>query len=331
MSTWIKENKPIATIIGIGTVAFIALGTVGVMKMLDEQAMTQQFIAAQSDWETAAGKPQSPTAETVKERAKDLKQLEASLGKIKESYSSFVPSEEALTPMEPEQFRLKLQNKVKAFKTAAQEKKIKVGDSFFLGFEPYSSSLARKEATGLLNYQLEGMDWLFNQALNSDITDVKRVYREPLAEEKAPVEAKDEKGRPVKTQAVKKDPVLRSAVTLKGKRQSVAKFINALNAGDKHLFVIRGMRVKNDKTGALTIAPPKPISGAKDTAPAGGEINFDSPATTTATGEPVKEEVVVEQILTPVLGNEEVEFHLVVDQILLPSAQAEKAPSVRTK
>ena len=54
-------------------------------------------------------------------------------------------------------------------------------EAFFCGFENYKTTLARGNATGILDYQLDGIKNLMLALANSGATELKNVHRPPLA------------------------------------------------------------------------------------------------------------------------------------------------------
>lgn len=329
MSTWITENKPIALIIGIGTAAFLGLSTVGVMKLMEESALQAEFTTAKSDVDAAARAAQTPTKKVLDTRKKDIAQFETRLSEAKQEFVKYTPTAEQIAELDPEQFRVKLQNTVKTFKEKAKTQGIRVLDGFFMGFEPYSTAPALKQATGMLQYQLGAIDWLMNTAIDCHVTDVRRVFRERTILETNEIPAKDaKKGTKVKTET-KAYEVMTCSVTLKGKRQSIGKLINSIITNDKYLFLIKAMRSKNEKTAALSIVNKTAVKGTPAPAPVTGEISFDTGIKKKK--EVAKEVAAAEKILLPVLGSEEVELHLVLDLIVFPVAETEKPSTLQNE
>jgi hypothetical protein len=118
----------------------------------------------------------------------------------------------------------------------------KLPDAFFLGFETYKGTVARDNATGVLNYQLGAVSELFQALAKAAPSEVKNVHRPKLPEE--------EGGKFEDVAAVSRP--LPIEITFRGTEKSVRQFLSDLASSGSHFYVIRTIRVTNDKlTGPL--------------------------------------------------------------------------------
>ena len=339
MSTWIKDNKSIASVIGVGALAFIGLTSFAVMKTMDANAINDEFLSTKDKIATAAQKAQTPTAKVLDQRKADLEAYELCINDIQAAYAPYVPKDQELETIDPEQVRLNLHKVVNAFKVKAKDQGARLNEGFNLGFEAYVTAPALQQATGVLQYELGAINWLADQALDCDITEIVRIYREKLPIETAvnPAATDTKKGSAKKAagKTAKLDnpdlyQVLPISITLKGGRQSVNKFINAVIDSEKYLFTIQAIRCLNEKNTALSIKEqPK---AKKSDAQGGGGGSFDFGAAlqqdkAKAANQPAA--AIAEEIVTPVVGSEKVDFHVVLNLILFNPDNAEAAQAAK--
>jgi len=142
--------------------------------------------------------------------------------------------------------RLKAANKevTKAFKEGGTE----IPDDFFMGFESYRNKMAESESTGLLDYQLSAVRHALLKLAEARPSEVISVYREPIPEESGTA------------YEVSENEVARKfgyEVVFKGPETSAREFISALGNVDPYYFIVRAIRIRNEKND-----PPR-VSDAK--------------------------------------------------------------------
>jgi hypothetical protein len=202
-----------------------------------------------------------------------------------------------------------------------------VPEAFFCGFENYKTSLARGNATGLLEYQLGGIKNLMLALAKSGPTELKNLHRPPLPEEQ---------GNPYQPQPNDVARPLPLEITFTGPEKSLRQFLSAIVKPDQQYVVIRSLRVTNtrkDPPRAADAKFDKPAPAAGVPPPAtdvfGGAFVLpgDQPAAANA-GEsapkPPPAPVDASRILAQVLGNEEVQVFLRLD--VLQFLPAKKLP-----
>lgn len=348
MSTWLKDNKSIATVIGIGTLAFLGLTTFGVIQYLDKSKITDEFKQTQRQISTAASQPLPPNPFVVENHVAQVNDYANLLKSIEDSYDQFRPTTSELANISPEEFRNNMNATVDSFKKKAAEQNVKFKNDLRLGFDAYATIPAIQQATGTLNYQLNAIYWLMERALDSDVTEITRVYRERLPIESAPQAAKAEPrsagrataARTPARSATKAEPYQKMPIslTLKGKRRAIAKLINEITESDKYLFTIQAFRTQTENAGAQTIANKPATPTATAPRPRGGALNLafgnNPPPAGGAANAP--EENAAKEVLVPVIGSEQVDFHIVLNLILLepketgvaaPADNSEAAPA----
>jgi hypothetical protein len=186
-------------------------------------------------------------------------------------------------------------------------------ENFFLGFEEYRSQLAKSEATGTLLHQMDGMKAALLALAKSRPSALVNLFRTPTPEETGGV-----------FQSTPNDLARYYSyeLTFKGSEQSVRDFLNALGETDTHYFIIRSMKIMNERDIPPNIKDAKFESNqAKDeavipTSPFGGDFfatpNDDAEAADESS-KPSDESQITppapavdkSQILAQILGKEE--------------------------
>lgn len=331
MSTWIKDNKSIAAVIGIGSIAFIGLTALGIMQWMEKNDTLDQFTRARRAIEQASSLPQTPTKEGVEVRKKDTQEYKDLLADVEKGYEGFRPSAEEVSNVSPEEFRSLMVKTIEDYKKKATERNIKFKTDLRLGFDTYTSGPALQSATGLLKYQLAATNWLMEQVLDSDVVEITRVSRERFPQEtEAPEEPKAGKNtraasKPASTK-MEDYKELPLSLTLRGKKGSIVSLINKITTAEKYLFTIQGFRTLTEKNGAQTIsvAPAKSSTGQAANAlnnAFGGASNANEEA-------PAEKEVT--DILVQVVGNELVDYHIVLNLVVFPTKEAPPAENPAT-
>ncbi len=195
---------------------------------------------------------------------------------------------------------------------------------FYLGFEDYVSTPAQGSATGILTYQLSAISEVHALLAAAKSVQLLNFYREKLVEEKGGVYT------PVPDSHFRALPF---EISFCGSESSLRDFINGLQSSKNHFFVIRSLRVRNEKQEAPKASDANfstKASNSEEGSAAGGI--FDSadafvlpdeskPADEPAAA-PAAPELDTGHILQQVLGKENVQVFLRVD-LLLFNAPAE--------
>ena len=265
---WIKENKFLtgffATMLaGVGVLGYFLYSAMGSF-----DAATTRYTGLAGELSRLQNLPVSPSQKNLTALAA---QKEEAVKVIAAFQSSLAAKTFPQEPMTPEQF----QDKLKATKNAVVEKAQgapKLPDKFFLGFDPYETRPPdSKEVATLLGHQLKAIEWLFGQLIESHVTEVKSIKREPLPEEGGKArgaEKSDKKGKSL----VNTHPV---EITIQCRQNALAAFLNALvSPKAPQFYIVRTIYVKNQTDKGppkiVTAAPPSPAPAVAGTPAAPG-------------------------------------------------------------
>jgi hypothetical protein len=341
-----KEKRFISILAGITVVCVGGLYFFASKGSSRFDAAKQQFDAVDSEIKSMEGLPVYPTEKNLALKEAELKTYSANAEELSKKLQALRPAN--LENTDPQAFTDLLVKtadaSIKAYQTAGLSSE---GDNpslpkgFYLGFEAYTSTPAQKDSTGIMTYQLGAISELNAVLAASKPSALLNFRREALPEEK------NEAYKPTPGVPYRALPI---EVAFAGPESALRAFINGIQSSKQHYFVIRSMRVRNDKqegpkaSDAQFEAPAK--EGADAGAPGGGI--FDSgaafvlpgesapaapaeaaAAAAPAAAEPEKAEDAPadsSRILQQVLGQEDVNAFFRIDIILFDGAPATAAP-----
>jgi hypothetical protein len=322
--SWIQENRFAAGLGGITAVAAVGLIAWGV-------SAGKKYNQAKEDYATAAAAVSSmknsnpyPNEDNLSGKKKAVEEYDKA---VKDLQGLFKPFAAATPPnVEPDAFQETLakakESVAKAFADAGTE----VPGEFFLGYESFTNSPVRKEATGILTYQMEAVSQLLTNLATAAPIKLLNIHRPPLEEESG--KSFDPKGKTFRALPVE--------VSFYGNEATLRNFLSSLDDSGKYYYVVRSMRVMNEKQKAPTAADgnfkteeeaapeggtDNPFGGAggfvlpgEEEAPAEGDkpAEGETPAGE-APAEPAPAEAGEEKILQDVLGAEKINVFLRID------------------
>ena len=306
---WIKENKFLAALSGgtlVGVILLVLVGLQGVNRYQASQDSFSTFVTEAAEFEQLALYPKDENRDG---KTKALEDYRKSVDLVQSTFEPFRPKE--IQNVSPQEFtdRLLAANTqvLKAFEDAGTV----VPEAFFLGFERYRTSLAASSTTGILDYQMTSVKNLMLALAKAEPSELRNIYRQSLVEEDG------QPFVPLNSAVHRSFPM---EVTFIGTEESLRKFLTSLSKTENGYFVIRSLRVTNQKKDA-----PK-ISDAKFETPQPAASESDDSAPTNGTAEAAAKPISVDssQILSQVLGNEKIQVFLRLD--LLQFLPAKKLP-----
>jgi hypothetical protein len=304
--TWIKENRFLAILSAatlLGAAALYYVGAVQASRHDQAKAAFDEAAEAASSYERSALYPKS---ENVAGKEKALGEYRKSVDSVQTAFENFRPKELKNTSAQDFTNRLKEADSTirKAFEAAGTS----VPDSFFVGFENYRTSLARPDATGILEYQLGTIQTLLLDLAAAKPTEFRNLHRPALPEED---------GQSFTPAADAVSRALPLEITFTGSEESVRKFISAAAKPSNPFYVIRALRVTSAKKDA-----PKAEDAQFDAPPAGNPNSSSTDPTAPDTGSAAAPST--GRILSQVLGSENVNVFLRLE--LLEFLPAKKLP-----
>ncbi|BCU75570.1 Amuc_1100 family pilus-like protein [Luteolibacter sp. LG18] len=251
--SWIKENPFVAvlggvTVVGAGALLFLGTHFAGDY----EKALT-----AYKDDSDVVAKAEKlnvyPTKTNAQAKSKAIEDYKSEIGKLQDAYRAFRPAE--VKNIAPQEFTNNLKASSDKIRAAFTSANATLPESFFVGFENYKSSLAQEGATGILDYELGAFTNVFLALAKAGPKELKNVHRPLLAEESGGVFTdKEAIYRPMSLE-----------VTFRGGEKAFREFGAALASSTDYYYVIRTVRVENDK-----LIGPVPGDAKFETAKAAG-------------------------------------------------------------
>ncbi len=319
--TWIKDNKFLVALIGTTLVGMILLYIVGSKGISSYEQAKEEFDTAASEASSFERLALYPRAENRDGKSKALEDYRKSIEALQ---AAFEPFRTAETPnISPQEFTNRLKAVNDEILAAFADSGTTVPDAFFAGFEDYKTTLARGNATGMLEFQLRAIKDLMLALANSGASGLKNFHRPPLPEEQ---------GKPFQPQPADIARPLPLEITFTGPEQSVREFLSAINKLEGRFVVIRSLRIANSKKEPPRAADAKfespTAAAAAPAAPAAADIfggafvlpADDAPAAADAEkapGEaappPAPKPADSSRILAQVLGDEELQVFLRLD------------------
>ena len=180
-----------------------------------------------------------------------LENYSATLDKLKEELKT-----EALPapPLAPNEFQSHLLQTMLATTQKARLNKVKLPATFYLGFDPFVTSLPNSNETArLLGQELSEVQMLINILLDARVDSVTSIQRMPLPEERGvpsgrtPAPTRGQK--PINTVVAGSKMLERNVVDLsfKASPSAVRKVLNQIASSPAQFYIIRTLYVRNEK------------------------------------------------------------------------------------
>lgn len=308
--SWIKDNKFLVALVGGTFLGAVLLFLVGSSAGSRHEMAKEEFDAAVAEATLFEKLLLYPRQENRDGKSKALDEYRKSVSALQASFAPF--RAEKIENISPQGFTDKLKAVNDEVTKMFLESGCSTPDGFFCGFENYKTSLARGNATGMLEWQLGGIRNLMLDLAKCGATGLINVHRPLLPEEdgNAWQPKPDEVARPLPLE-----------ITFKGTEKSVREFLSAVSKPDRQYVVIRSLRVSNakkepprsadanfDKAADSQAASANDVFGGTFTLPGDGQA---ADGATEAT--PAPPPVDSSRILSQVLGNEELQVFLRLD------------------
>lgn len=313
MSNWITDNKPAATVAGVGLLLFLGLSVAGYMVNSERSDLDKKIKAASQEIKSANAAPITPSRASNKELEKELNSYAKAIGNLETAYKPFVASS-VLAPATPTAF----QNELKAFRDAliatCKKKNIQITDtSSWLGFQLYSTQAPSVQATPVLTFEMKAINSLANKLTDCGLTKFIKIYRSQLPIENPARNTEEDEDAPAQAPWTP----MPLEIAFQGDRESVLKAMNAITDSQEYLFTVNSIRVRNERMMPPPLTNPAPAQPAA-AQPQAGAASLRPADEAAAPAEPP-----VQQIIKPYMGKEQVfvQVSLNLVHFMQPKAQ----------
>ncbi len=269
---WMRENKTLASIIGVMVAGGLGLAAVLVMSYFGYSESLEAYQTQSNTVTTLKGGKVFPSLENVTAKDDAISEYEEAVGKLG---TVLLALQQPVVPLSDTEFQAKLKQRIAETRKAAidpatNQPITKLPKEFSFGFDSYNSNLPRSgEAATQLGDYLAAVDAVVNLCISSGVSSIDSIERSELAIEKgivapppAPVKevkkspaTKNRKGK----QAAKKADVVKEIAKVVERRQLTLTFtcdqgslqlvMNKLASPSEmlHFTVVRQLRVENEK------------------------------------------------------------------------------------
>ncbi|HEY1123923.1 MAG TPA: Amuc_1100 family pilus-like protein, partial [Haloferula sp.] len=259
--SWIQENKFAAGLGGFTAVAAAGLIFWGIKAGGAYNQAKDEYSAAADAVDSITKGKLYPTEQNLQAKKKAVTDYEKSVGDLTKAFDKFrAPTPPNVDPAAFSETLLKAKDvAAKAF-GEVKPTPTELPAEFFLGNEDYTGKPPEKEATGILTYQLEAISELMANLAKAAPTKILNIHRPKLVEEDGKVF--DAKGKSFRALPVE--------ISFTGNEASVRDFLSSLDDSDKHYYVVRSLRIVNERLKAPTAADGQFENKDGEAAPEGG-------------------------------------------------------------
>lgn len=178
--SWFKENKFLGGLLVVTVLLAAIIIFLGMKAGASLEEVQQQVATKEATLKKNKSLNPYPNPENAKAKEASLKEVLAKGKEAREKLLAFVP--EKTENISGKDFATKLTETVsRVTELFPGEKAIPSG--FYLGFKKYRGSQPKAEATGVLNYQLDAMEYLLTQASEAGVKQIENLVRESLPQE----------------------------------------------------------------------------------------------------------------------------------------------------
>jgi hypothetical protein len=281
---WFRENPFWSAFIVIaGGALLLAAGFLWWTKGSYEDAMAKYRESAAEQTRLEGGNPY-PSAANVGKMKTYLDNYKTALDKLKAELKTRMLTE---APLAPNEFQTRLRQAIIRTTENARNNRVKLPANFFLGFDEFVSSLPSPEDAPALAQELSQVQLLLNTIIEARvdaITAFHRISHPGTATAAAPTPAATPRtpSKPSPGPKLIEQRTVEFAISTSptaGRR-----VINQIAAENEQFFIIRAIRVKNQKDKGpprenagptAPIPPPNPAgAGAAPAATPAGPLNF---------------------------------------------------------
>ena len=280
---WFKENRFLgmfAIVVAVCTLA--ALAFVWMSKGASDDAQLR-FDNTSMEQRRLEGLAPFPSTDNLRKMKAHTENYSAALAKLKDELKLRMPP---VTPLAPNEFQSRLRVAMNAVADKARSSKVKLPDKFYLGFDEFASALPSEAVAPLLGQELVQVEWLLNSILDAHVDAITAFRRNPKSDDKEASALPTATPATAVAAATPAKLIERNVIetTFFSTPSASRRVINQIAAANQHFFIIRVLRVRNEKekgppretvpetAAAVPTPPPATATGAKPTPAAA--LNF---------------------------------------------------------
>lgn len=338
---WIRENKPLAVILGVIIAVSAALGYLLFDAWGSYTATKENFIAVSAQVNALKGSPLAPTEANLLAKKALVEEFATTVNKLGTTLLILQPK---VQPIKDIEFQAKLKTKVADVRKAAATFKMALPADFAFGFDEYTSSLPKSEAAAAeLSGYLDAVDDLVKLFMNSGVEMLDSLERSKLPVETAGApqpQQRNAQQRGAQAQVATAGGILEKSqisVVLTLDQGALQLLTSRLTNPSEmpHFTSLRLVRIENQAQEGPLRAPAAPPSAAPPPPPPLAPSSTASTAGEAADAAPVSEDILppapAPPDSVPLIGQEKLKVRMEIDLVkFLDSARgvaAQTAPA----
>jgi hypothetical protein len=248
---WFQQNRWLGTFLVVFGISVLIAGVLFFLAMGKWNSARSAFDTAAAERSRLERLDPFPNDANYRKMKLLLKNYSAALDKLKEELKTEVlPA----PPLAPNEFQSRLLQTMLATTQKARANKVKFPAIFYLGFDPFITSLPNSNETArLLGQELSQIQMLINILLDARVDSVSSLQRMPLPEERgvppAPSPVPTPGRKPAGAVVAGPKMVERNVVDLSFKASPAAarKVLNQIASSPSQFYIIRTLYVRNEK------------------------------------------------------------------------------------
>lgn len=179
--SWIKDNKFIVSLGGgtlLGVILLYLAGSRGATGYDEAKTAFEESSGAAAGYEKLSPYPKKENSDA---KRKAVDEYRKSVESLQGAFKAYRPGEKK--NISSQEFTNNLLAANTEIRAAFEGSKTIVPEAFFVGFEKYKSALAPDKATGVLNYELDGIKSVLLKLAAARPSELRNVVRPALPEE----------------------------------------------------------------------------------------------------------------------------------------------------
>src|SRR5437899_3606893 len=244
---WFREDPLWSAFIAIaGGALLLAAGFLWWTKGSYEDAMAKYRQSAAEQTRLESGNPY-PSAPNVGKMKTYLDNYKAALDKLKDDLKTRMLTE---APLAPNEFQTRLRQAIIHTTENARNNRVKLPANFFLGFDEFVSSLPSPEDAPALGQELSQVQLLLNTIIEARVDAIMafhRISHPGTATAAGPVPAATPRAPPKPPPGPKVIEERTVEFSISASPAAGRRVINQIAAANEQFFIVRVVRVKNQK------------------------------------------------------------------------------------
>jgi len=280
---WFQQNRWLGTFLVVFGICVLIAGVLFFLARSNWSSARSMFATAAAERSRLERLDPFPNDANYRKMKVLLENYSAALDKLKEELQTeVVPA----PPLAPNEFQSRLLQTMLATTQKARTNKVKFPVNFYLGFDPFVTSLPNSnEAARLLGQELSQIQMLINILLDARVDSVTSLQRTPLPEESgvppAPGSVPTPGRKPAGSVVAGPKMLERNVIDLsfKASPSAARKVLNQITSSPAQFYIIRTLYVRNEKDkgpprGKTAETNPPANEPSAPSQPANASLNF---------------------------------------------------------